>query len=147
MFAKLRRRPTTPAPSPAPRPALTADPELPARAERLRAALLRAGADLAERSAPEPAWFSTLRAGNTIILSEPQQQELTDHLVGLEAANALDDAACAEVLEMLVVLCEMRAEGMVPHCSPTSMIKDSTAAGLRQLAAFAREANEEIQRR
>ncbi|WP_073227293.1 hypothetical protein [Streptomyces sp. NBRC 110465] len=149
MFAKLRRRrPATPAPppAPAPRPAPTADPELPARVARLRTALLEAGLDLAERSAAEPAWFSTLRAGNTISLSELQQQELTDHLAGIAAANALDDAACARALdkiEAIVVLGELRAEGIVFGCSPASIIRETSAANLRQMAAIAREADEE----
>ncbi|MFC9816529.1 hypothetical protein ACFVJM_31220 [Streptomyces virginiae] len=149
MFAKLRRRrPAIPAPPPAPdpRPAATADPELPARVARLRTALLQAGLDLAERSAAEPAWFATLRAGNTICLSELQQQELTDHLAGIAAANALDDASCAQALdkiEAIVVLGELRAEGITFGCSPASVIRETSAANLRHLATLAREASEE----
>ncbi|MCX5278112.1 MULTISPECIES: hypothetical protein [Streptomyces] len=155
MFHLLRRRRTTSVPattsrSTAPEQAAAQETvvnaELLVRVARLRAALLAAGLDLDEHSTPEPAWFSILRSGDTISLDALQQRELTEHLAGIAAAHALDDAACAHALdkiEALVVLSEMRAEGIVPGCSPTSIIKQTSAADLRMMAALVRQAEEE----
>ncbi|MEV1042969.1 hypothetical protein AB0J01_41375 [Streptomyces sp. NPDC050204] len=122
MFAKLRRkrRPTAiPAHRPAPPVSVVPELELAdsrtvVRAERLRHALQKAGADL-DALAPEPAWFAAARAGQLVTVGADERAELIAHLGSATTASVTSDEACDQTLariEAFTVLREMRAEGM-----------------------------------
>jgi len=133
MFAKLRRRrflsppdvavpprpsAALPVPAPAPPSLVLIDNALLDRISRIRTALEEAGARLP--AAPAPAWATDVRADTSAVPVDDERMEQISAYLGVPARYALTEEGCADIInqiEMLGVLKEMHAAGVVIHCA------------------------------
>lgn len=147
MFDKFRRRRrqaalTAPCPLPTPDPtAALTDAGLPARVDRVRAALTAAGVDVEEHgAAPEPVWFAALRTGQHIPLGPAELQEMSNYLAGIAPEAVLTEEACTRLLgriEVLSTLRELQDEGLDLRFCHGALPED--AAYVDTLAGYVRD--------